>query len=85
MPIFKYHQTIFEYSFPIFKYPRIMRYSPIFNYPKWLDIPYASGLLNNCHRIHENALMLLSLRKTFEERRGWNLDVFRGHINIVNL
>ena len=26
----------------------------------------------------KNDLMLLSLRKTFEERRGWNPDVFRG-------
>lgn len=32
-----------------------MRYSPIFDYPKWLDIPYASGLLNNCRRIHANS------------------------------
>ena len=27
----------------------------------------------------ENDLMLLSLRKTFEERRGQNPDVFRGY------
>ena len=53
MPIFQYPQPIFKYSFPIIKYPRISRYSPIFDYPKWLDIPYASGLLNNCRRIHE--------------------------------
>ena len=33
----------------------------------------------------ENDLMLLSLRKTFEECRGWNPDVFSGHSNIVNL
>lgn len=53
MPIFQYPQPIFEYPFPIIKYPRILRYSPIFDYPKWLDIPHASGLLNNCRRIHE--------------------------------
>ena len=79
MPIFQYPQPIFKYSFPIIKYPRISRYSPIFDYPKWLDIPYASGLLNNCRRIHENDLMLLSLRKSFEERRERNPDVYRGH------